>query len=198
MPLLQAVHIVLDRACKLCGWREHIDDPALSKRALRHAFKFGVLWTLHHGDSAGLLLAQTWAAPKARAHPIRQTTTPAPASGGGSPPSCSPAPATVNAPGSLMLFQVVAIQPSERCTCAMRNSSIWPLAAAICWSPSLLRSARERRRPHHLPQLRSPRVGCAGRRSSNRTHRAVRALRAPRRLPAGRSAAQRERAHIIT
>jgi hypothetical protein len=45
-----------------------------------------------------------------RAHPIRQTTTPAPVSGG-SPPCCSSAPATANAPGLLMLFQVVAIQP---------------------------------------------------------------------------------------
>jgi hypothetical protein len=26
-----------------------------------------------------------------------------------------------------MLFQVVAIQPSERWTCEMRSSSIWPL-----------------------------------------------------------------------
>jgi hypothetical protein len=26
-----------------------------------------------------------------------------------------------------MLFQLVAIQPSERWVCAMRNSSIWPL-----------------------------------------------------------------------
>jgi hypothetical protein len=26
-----------------------------------------------------------------------------------------------------MLFQVVSIQPPERWTCAMRNSSIWPL-----------------------------------------------------------------------
>jgi hypothetical protein len=60
--------------------------------------------------------------------PIRQTTTPAPARGGGSPspPSCSSAPATANAPGSLMLFQAVSIQPSNRGTCAMRNSSIWP------------------------------------------------------------------------
>jgi hypothetical protein len=54
-------------------------------------------------------------------------TTPAPASGGGSPPFCSSAPATANAPGSLMLFQVVSIQPSERWTSAMRNSSMWPL-----------------------------------------------------------------------
>jgi hypothetical protein len=36
-----------------------------------------------------------------REHPIRQTTTPAPASGGGSPPSCSSATATANEPGSL-------------------------------------------------------------------------------------------------
>ena len=57
-------------------------------------------------------------------HPIRQTTSPAPASGGGSLPACSSAAATANAPGSLMLFQVVSIQPSERWMCAMRNSSI--------------------------------------------------------------------------
>src|ERR671919_2308477 len=37
------------------------------------------------------------------------------------------APATANAPGSLMLFQVVSIQPSERWICEMRNSSMWPL-----------------------------------------------------------------------
>ena len=61
------------------------------------------------------------------AHPIKQTTTPAPASGGGSPPSCSSAPAIANAPGSLMLFQVVSIQPSERWTWDMRNASMWPL-----------------------------------------------------------------------
>ena len=36
-------------------------------------------------------------------------------------------PAAANAPGSLMLFPVVAIQRSERWTCAMRNSSMWPL-----------------------------------------------------------------------
>jgi hypothetical protein len=52
--------------------------------------------------------------------------------GGGSPPSCSSAPATANAPGSLMLFQVVSIQPSERWTCAMRNASIWPLKDRRC------------------------------------------------------------------
>jgi hypothetical protein len=46
-------------------------------------------------------------------HVITQTTTPALASGGGSP-LCRPSePATANAPGSLMLFAVVAIQPSE-------------------------------------------------------------------------------------
>ena len=43
------------------------------------------------------------------------------------PLSCSSAFAAAKAPGSLMLFQVVAIQPSERWMCAMRNSSIWPL-----------------------------------------------------------------------
>ena len=43
------------------------------------------------------------------------------------PISRSSAPATANAPGLLMLFQVVAIQPSERWTWKMRNSSIWPL-----------------------------------------------------------------------
>ena len=52
---------------------------------------------------------------------------PAPASTGGSPPSCSSAPAAANAPGSLMLFHVVSIQPSERWTSEMRNSSMWPL-----------------------------------------------------------------------
>ena len=67
------------------------------------------------------------ALPKVRPHPMRQTTTPAPASGGGSWPSCSSAPAATNAPGLLMLFQVIAIQPSERWTCEMRNSSMWPL-----------------------------------------------------------------------
>ena len=49
---------------------------------------------------------------------------------------------------SLLLFQVVSIQPSERWMCAIWNSSIWPLAAAIRWSPSPLRSAGDRRRPH--------------------------------------------------
>jgi hypothetical protein len=65
--------------------------------------------------------------PRRRPHPTRQTTSPAPASGGGSLPSCSSAPAAANAPGSLMLFQVVSIQPSERWPWEMRNSSIWPL-----------------------------------------------------------------------
>jgi hypothetical protein len=32
-----------------------------------------------------------------------------------------------NAPGLLMLFQVVTIQPSKHWTWEMRNSSIWPL-----------------------------------------------------------------------
>jgi hypothetical protein len=75
---------------------------------------------LKHADNVAAreLSAQTWSAPKARAHPIRQTTTPAPASGGGSPPSCSSALPAANAPGSLMLFQVVSIQPSERWMCA--------------------------------------------------------------------------------
>jgi hypothetical protein len=36
-------------------------------------------------------------------------------------------PVTANAPVSLMLFQVVSIQPSERWTWAIRNSSMWPL-----------------------------------------------------------------------
>jgi hypothetical protein len=35
--------------------------------------------------------------------------------------------AAATASASLTLFQVVSIQPSERWTCAMRNSSIWPL-----------------------------------------------------------------------
>jgi hypothetical protein len=43
------------------------------------------------------------------------------------PLSCSSAPAMANAPGLLMLFQVVTIQPSKHWTWEMRNSSIWPL-----------------------------------------------------------------------
>jgi hypothetical protein len=68
----------------------------------------------HHGGGPGRGKAREQrdvAVPGVRTHPIRQTTTPAPA----------------NAPGLLMLFQVVAIQPSERWMWAMRNSSIWPL-----------------------------------------------------------------------
>jgi hypothetical protein len=80
------------------------------------------------------IMASSQAAPNARPHPTRQTTTPASARGGGSPPSCSSAPATANAPGSLRLFQVVAIQPSERWACVMRNSSIWPLKGWRCRS----------------------------------------------------------------
>ena len=77
-------------------------------------------------------------------HPIRQTTTPAPASGGGSPspPACSSAAATANAPGSLMLFQLVSTQPSERWTCAagrpvhafdgsLSPSSLCPASSAL-------------------------------------------------------------------
>ena len=46
--------------------------------------------------------------------PHQTDASPAPASGGGSLPACSSAAATANAPGSLMLFQVVSIQPSGR------------------------------------------------------------------------------------
>jgi hypothetical protein len=60
-----------------------------------------------------------------RTHAIRHTTTPAQASGGRASPSCSSAPAAANALGSLMLFQVVSIQPSERWTCEM-----WRLKAS--------------------------------------------------------------------
>ena len=35
-----------------------------------------------------------------------------------------------NPPGSLTLFQVVSIQPSERWVWGIRNSSIWPLKAS--------------------------------------------------------------------
>jgi hypothetical protein len=69
--------------------------------------------------------------------------------GGGSPPPCSSGLAAANAPGSLMWFQVVSIQPSERWTWVIRNSSIWPLKGSAmpltcCPMPSAaeLRSVR--------------------------------------------------------
>jgi hypothetical protein len=51
-----------------------------------------------------------------------------------------------------MLFQVVAIQPSERWTCEMRNRSIWPLKASAmqltrtqaCLDPEVLSRDRDR------------------------------------------------------
>ena len=101
--------------------------------------------------TAGRTISQTWAAPKARGYPIRQTTTPASPIGGGSPPSCSSGPPAANAPESLMLFQVVSIQPPERWTCAMRNSSIWPLKG----------SANVRHMPRRIANLRDR--GCGSR-----------------------------------
>jgi hypothetical protein len=50
-----------------------------------------------------------------RTNGIRQMATPVPTSGRGTPPSCSSAPAMANAPGWLISFQVVSIQPSEGC-----------------------------------------------------------------------------------
>ena len=77
------------------------------------------------GDAMNVaMLSQTRSAETSRPHPMRQTAKPAPASSGGSPPSCSSAPATANAPGSLMLFQVVSIQPSERWTCDVRDPEL--------------------------------------------------------------------------
>jgi predicted acylesterase/phospholipase RssA len=68
------------------------------------------------GASAGsmnaVVLAEGWmkGGPVGAREQLR--TTPAPATGAGSPPSFSSTPATANAPWSLMLLQVVSIQPS--------------------------------------------------------------------------------------
>jgi hypothetical protein len=50
-----------------------------------------------------------------------------------------------------MFFQVVAIQPSERWTCAMRNASMWPMSGlgqpvgiSAAVDAVLARSARDR------------------------------------------------------
>lgn len=101
----------------------------------------GSAWSCWPGAVKRLCSSRT-ALAEVRPYAIRHTTAPAPASGGGSPPSCSSAAATANAPGSLVLFQVVAIQLSERWTREMRNSSICsPRPASRSCSCHLLRCA---------------------------------------------------------
>jgi hypothetical protein len=137
--------------------------------------------------------------PNARPHPMRHTTTPAPASGGGSPPSCSSASAAANAPGSLMLFQVVSIPAAG--TLDVRDAELVDMAVDGGDTLVTVASPISRRAAPAAPpnSIAHPSRDAPGLQSSNRTHRAVGPLRAPRRLPAGRrSAAQRERAHIIS
>jgi hypothetical protein len=82
------------------GWRAPHERRYLVPWA-QEAERIGVP-APHHGGGPGCGEARDQgevAILGVRAHPIRQTTTPAPASGVGSPPSCSSAPATANAPG---------------------------------------------------------------------------------------------------
>jgi hypothetical protein len=55
---------------------------------------------------------------------MSQTTTPAPASGGGSPASWLLGACRYEYTGSLISIPLVSIQPSDRWTCEMRNTSI--------------------------------------------------------------------------
>jgi hypothetical protein len=118
-------------------------------------------------------------------HAIRQTTTPAPASGG-SPPSCSSDPAAANAPGLLILFQVVSIQPSERWTCEMRNSSIWMGDAAdVSPNPERVRVQVQRLRIAHLRDARAVQVETLVARRGGLGARAARCLSRNMQIPRG-------------
>ena len=144
------------------------------------------------GGGARIVASSGVMAPEVRPHPIRQTTTPAPARGGGSPPpSWSLAPAAANAPASLVLFQVVSIRPSERwmwettlpmpCRPASHSPSLGSTPQRQQLATRAPRPARRRHPTRQTPRPAPARASREGWRSSGRPWRRLRLRQTHRR-----------------